>query len=86
MQMYSESPSSQGRSDIVLELETAICIIEIKYKSTGKIALQQIKENGYYRPYLLRQKAIILLGINFNEETRMIDSWDYEVHEAHLEE
>ncbi|WP_342265210.1 hypothetical protein [Cardinium endosymbiont of Philonthus spinipes] len=29
MQMYSESASSQGRSDIVLELETAIYIIEI---------------------------------------------------------
>ncbi|WP_243018439.1 MULTISPECIES: AAA family ATPase [Candidatus Cardinium] len=86
MHMYSESPSSQGRSDIVLELESAIYIIEIKYKSSGKIALQQIKANGYYKPYLLRQKAIILLGINFNEETRMIDSWDYEIHEEHLEE
>ncbi|WP_342265381.1 AAA family ATPase [Cardinium endosymbiont of Philonthus spinipes] len=79
MQMYSESASSQGRSDIVLELETAIYIIEIKYKSSGKIALDQIKANGYYKPYLLRQKAIILLGINFNEETRMIDDWAYEI-------
>ncbi|WP_243018576.1 AAA family ATPase [Candidatus Cardinium hertigii] len=86
MHMYSESPSSKGRSDIVLELESAIYIIEIKYKSSGKVALQQIKENGYYKPYLLRQKAIILLGINFNEETRMIDNWDYEIHEEHLEE
>ncbi|WP_419241261.1 AAA family ATPase [Cardinium endosymbiont of Nabis limbatus] len=84
MQMHSESASSQGRSDIVLELETAIYIIEIKYKSNGKIALAQIKANGYYKPYLLRQKAIILLGINFNEETRMIDSWDYEIHEEHI--
>ncbi len=86
MQMYSESPSSKGRSDIVLELESAIYIIEIKYRSSGKIALQQIKANGYYKPYLLRQKTIILLDINFNEETRMIDNWDYEIHEEHLEE
>ncbi|TDG93350.1 AAA family ATPase [Cardinium endosymbiont of Culicoides punctatus] len=78
MQMYSESPSSQGRSDIVLELERVIYIIEIKYKSSGNIALAQIKANGYYKPYLLRQKTIILLGINFNEETRMIDNWEYE--------
>ncbi len=84
--MYSESPSSKGRSDIVLELESAIYIIEIKYKSSGKVALEQIKANGYYKPYLLRQKSIILLGINFNEETRMIDNWDYEIHEEHLEE
>ncbi|WP_186292420.1 AAA family ATPase [Cardinium endosymbiont of Dermatophagoides farinae] len=84
MHMHSESASSQGRSDIVLELETAIFIIEIKYKSSGKIALEQIKANGYYKPYLLRQKAIILLGINFNEETRMIDNWDYEIHEDHI--
>ncbi|WP_419241463.1 AAA family ATPase [Cardinium endosymbiont of Nabis limbatus] len=84
MHMHSESASSQGRSDIVLESETAIYIIEIKYRSTGKIALEQIKSNGYYKPYLLRQKAIILLGINFNEETRMIDNWAYEIHEEHI--
>ncbi|TSJ81126.1 MAG: AAA family ATPase [Candidatus Cardinium sp.] len=45
MHMHSASPSSQGRSDIVLELKTAIYIIEIKYKSSGKIALAQIKAN-----------------------------------------
>lgn len=86
MQMYGESVSSQGTSDIVLELATAIYIIEIKYRSSGKIALDQVKENGYYKPYLLRQKTIILLGVNSNEETRMIDNWDYEIHEEHLEE
>ncbi|WP_419241814.1 PD-(D/E)XK nuclease domain-containing protein [Cardinium endosymbiont of Nabis limbatus] len=75
---------AQKRS-IVLEVESAIYIIEIKYKSAGKIALAQIKANGYYKPYLLRQKAIILLGINFNEVTRMIDDYDYEVYEDHLE-
>ena len=85
MHMHSESASSQGRSDIVLELETVIYIIEVKYRSSGKIALEQIKENGYYKPYLLRQKTIILLGINFNEETRMIDNWAHEIHEDHLE-
>ncbi|MBX9890578.1 MAG: ATP-binding protein [Amoebophilaceae bacterium] len=85
MHLHSESASSQGRSDIVLELETVIYIIEIKYRSSGKIALEQIKENGYYKPYLIRQKTIILLGINFNEETRMIDNWAYEIYEDHLE-
>ncbi|MGI2299060.1 AAA family ATPase [Candidatus Cardinium hertigii] len=85
MYMHSEALSSQGRADIVLELETVIYIIEIKYKSSGKIALSQIKEHQYYRPYLLRQKVIILLGINFNESTRMVDNWEYEVQEAHLE-
>ncbi|MGI2262383.1 PD-(D/E)XK nuclease domain-containing protein [Candidatus Cardinium hertigii] len=84
MYMHSESASSQDRSDIVLELEKVIYLIEIKYRSSGKIALEQIKENGYYRPYLLRQKTIILLGINFNEETRMIDDWQYEIQAAHL--
>ncbi|MGI2299078.1 AAA family ATPase [Candidatus Cardinium hertigii] len=85
MYMHSEALSSQGRADIVLELETVIYIIEIKYKSSGKIALAQIKEHEYYRPYLLRQKVIILLGINFNESTRMVDNWECEVQEAHLE-
>lgn len=70
----------------MLELEGVIYIIEIKYRSSGKIALQQIKENGYYKPYLLRQKTIILLGINFNEETMMIDQWEYEIHEDHIKE
>lgn len=84
--MHSESTSSQGRADIVLESEKSIYIIEIKYRSSGKIALEQIKANGYYKPYLLRQKAIILLGINFNEATRMIDNWEYEIHEEHIKQ
>lgn len=71
----SESPSSRGRADIVLTIGSIVYIIEIKYKSNGKIALQQIKENCYYISYLWKAKEIILLGINFDQETKSIDSW-----------
>ena len=82
--VYSEPPTSSGRPDIVLEIENVLYIIEIKYKSTGTAALQQIKENHYYEPYTFRKKEIVLLGINFNEATRTIDSWDHEVYNQHL--
>ncbi|WP_342265213.1 hypothetical protein [Cardinium endosymbiont of Philonthus spinipes] len=66
------------------EEDSNTLLLPNKYKSSGKIALQQIQENGYYKPYLLRQKAIILLGLNFNESTRMVDNWAYDIQEAHL--
>jgi hypothetical protein len=73
--MASESPSSKGRPDIVLTIGSMVYIIEIKYKSSGKVALQQIKDNRYYTSYLWKAKEIILLGINFDQETKAIDSW-----------
>ncbi|WP_243018410.1 MULTISPECIES: PD-(D/E)XK nuclease domain-containing protein [Candidatus Cardinium] len=58
--MASESPSSQGRADIVLTIGSIVYIIEIKYQSSGKVALQQIKDNRYYASYLWKAKEIIL--------------------------
>ncbi|KAJ8680769.1 hypothetical protein QAD02_016556 [Eretmocerus hayati] len=84
MHMRSESTSSQGRSDIVLELGRVVYLTEMKYRSSGEKALEQIKEKQYHKPYLLRQETVILLGINFNEETRMIDDRDYEILEEHV--
>ncbi|UWW97655.1 MAG: PD-(D/E)XK nuclease domain-containing protein (plasmid) [Candidatus Cardinium sp.] len=77
-QVASESPSSKGRADIVLTIGSIVYIIEIKYKSNDKVALQQIKENRYYTSYLWKAKEIILLGINFDQATKSIDSWAYE--------
>ncbi|WP_243018173.1 AAA family ATPase [Candidatus Cardinium hertigii] len=71
----SESPSSKGMADIVLTIGSIVYIIEIKYKANGKVALQQIKENRYYTSYLWKAKEIILLGLNFDQETKSIDSW-----------
>ncbi|TSJ81283.1 MAG: ATP-binding protein [Candidatus Cardinium sp.] len=77
--MASESPFSKGRADIVLTIDSIVYIIEIKYKSSGKVALQQIKDNRYYTSYLWKAKEIILLGINFDQETKCIDSWAHEI-------
>ncbi len=76
--MASEATSSKGRADIVLTIGSIVYIIEIKYKSSGKAALQQIKDNRYYTSYLWKAKEIILLGINFDQETKAIDSWAHE--------
>ena len=84
--MASEASSSKGRADIVLTIGSIVYIIEIKYKSSGKVALQQIKDNRYYTSYLLKAKEIILLGINFDEASKSIDSWAHETvnRAAHL--
>lgn len=66
-----EKITSQGRIDAVLELPDKVYIVEFKM-STAQIALDQIKARGYDKPYRASGKPIILLGIAFDKEQRVI--------------
>ena len=69
-----EKITSQGRIDAVLELPDKVYIVEFKM-STAQIALDQIKARGYDKPYRASGKPIILLGIAFDKEQRVISDW-----------
>ena len=71
----TEYQTSEGRVDIVLETDKYVYIIELKRDKSPEIALQQIEEKGYDKPFLASGKKIIKLGINFSSETRTIDGW-----------
>ncbi|MDR1819333.1 MAG: ATP-binding protein [Methanobrevibacter sp.] len=70
----SEILTNIGRIDSVLETEhfTAICEIKhdnnLNHDTLLKKAINQIKNNEYYKKYLKRNKPIILLAIAFHDK------------------
>ena len=71
----TEYQTSDGRIDIVVDTQKYVYVIEIKRDQSPDIALRQIEEKGYDKPFLASGKKIIKLGINFSSETRTIDGW-----------
>ncbi len=74
----SEYHTSDGRIDILLETDRYVYIIELKRDQNPEIALRQIAEKGYDKPFLVSGKKLVKLGINFSSQTRTIDSWKME--------
>lgn len=71
----SEYHTSDGRIDILLEMDNYVYIIELKRDQSPEVALRQIEEKGYDRPFLASGKQIIKLGINFSSHIHTIDGW-----------
>ncbi len=69
-----EYRTSSGRIDLKVETDRYIYIFEFKVNSTSMAAMEQIKEKKYWLPYSMSGKDIILIGSNFNTETRTLDS------------
>ena len=71
----TEYQTSNGRIDIVFDTDKYVYIIELKRDQSPEIALRQIEEKGYGKPFMASGKQIIKLGINFSSETKTIDGW-----------
>ena len=71
----TEYQTSNGRIDIVFDTDKYVYIIELKRDESAEVALKQIEEKGYDKPFLASGKKIIKLGINFSSETKTIDGW-----------
>ncbi len=71
----TEYQTSNGRIDIVFDTDKYVYIIELKRDESAEVALKQIEEKGYDKPFLASGKQIIKLGINFSSETKTIDGW-----------
>ena len=72
----TEYHTSNGRIDIVFDTDKYVYVIELKRDQSPEVALKQIEERGYDRPFLASGKEIIRLGINFSSETRTVDGWE----------
>ena len=71
----TEYQTSNGRIDIVFDTDNYVYIIELKRDQSPEIALKQIEDKGYDKPFLASGKQIIRLGINFSSETKTVDGW-----------
>ena len=78
-----EVTTSLGRADLVVSLPqpshealagTAklVYVIELKFNGSAQKALEQIRDKKYYEKYENTDKQIILVGINFESETKTV--------------
>ena len=72
LNVYSEALTSEGRIDSIVETENNIYIIEFKANQTAEKALQQIKDKNYADRFKIKDKELVLVGINFDTEKRNI--------------
>ena len=70
-----ERATSDGRTDMIVQTPDYIYIFEFKLDKTAAIALQQIEEKGYARPFAADERTLYKIGVNFSSEKRCVDDW-----------
>jgi len=75
----SERITNTGRVDVVLELPKTFCVIELKLNASADVALKQIHEKEYFKPYTQKGKNILIVGANFSSTLKNISDWKGEV-------
>jgi Predicted AAA-ATPase/PD-(D/E)XK nuclease superfamily len=70
----SESENLQGRTDTICIAHKAIYIFEYKINATAEVALTQIKTHKYAEPFLLGQKSVYIIGVNFLTKDKKIEA------------
>ncbi|OQY10515.1 MAG: hypothetical protein B6I28_00910 [Fusobacteriia bacterium 4572_132] len=73
LQVYSELLTSEGRIDMAVETPNRIYIIEFKCNQSAEIAIKQIRDKNYKEKFLLKEKEILLLGVNFSTDKRNVE-------------
>ncbi len=72
LKVESELLTSEGRIDMVVETVDSIFIIEFKCNQDAERAIGQIKEKNYIDKFRIKEKEIVLVGINFDSEQRNV--------------
>lgn len=70
-----ERHTTDGRMDMLVQTTDYIYIIEIKLNQSADIALQQIEDKQYAKPFAMDARKLYKIGINFSTDTRRIDDW-----------
>lgn len=74
-----EQRTSKGRTDITLETQDSIYIMELKFGNTADEALAQINANHYADALAMSNKKTIKVGIGFDvKDERNITEWKVE--------
>ena len=73
----AESETNNGRIDAVVQTPKAIYIFEFKLDN-DPTALSQIKEKKYFKKYLLDERDIYIIGVNFDSVKGNLVGWQDE--------
>lgn len=71
----TEVRSAKGRADAVVKTKDYIYIFEFKLNGSAQEALNQINEKGYALPYVLDEKTLVKVGVDFSKEERNINNY-----------
>ena len=71
---FSELQSAEGRMDTICTTQNAIYIFEFKIDATAESALKQIHKRDYAQPFLVQNKNIYLIGVNFVTADKKINN------------
>jgi hypothetical protein len=77
LDITAEDVTNTGRIDLTVRLEDNIYIMEFKVDGRGA-ALEQIKNKNYQQKYLVEEKNIFLIGIDFSSDKRSITGFAWE--------
>lgn len=70
-----EHTTSNGRIDLIIQTKEFIYIFELKVNADADVALRQIDEKGYARPFEGDSRKLFKIGVNFSTATRRIEDW-----------
>ena len=70
-----ERHTTDGRMDILMQTKDYVYILELKIDQSADVALRQIEEKGYARPFAADARKLFKIGVNFSTERRCIDDW-----------
>ena len=74
-----EQRTTKGRTDITMETQDCIYIMELKFGKTADEALAQINANHYADAFAMSDKKIVKVGIGFDiKDERNITEWRIE--------
>ena len=70
-----ERTTSNGRIDLIIQTKEFIYIFELKVNADADVALRQIDEKSYARPFEGDSRKLFKIGVNFSTATRRIEDW-----------
>ena len=73
-----ERHTTNGRMDILVQTKDYIYIFELKIDQSADLALKQIEEKGYAKPFAADPRKLFKIGVNFSTKKRCIDDWRVE--------
>lgn len=70
-----ERHTTEGRMDILIQTNDFVYIMELKIDQNADVALKQIEDKGYAKPFAADSRKLFKIGVNFSTEKRCIDDW-----------
>ena len=70
-----ERHTTHGRMDILMQTPQYLYILELKLDQNAEVALRQIEEKGYAKPFEGDSRKLFKIGLNFSTKTKQIDDW-----------